>query len=461
MSDILIVDDEESYRKVLTLIFEAEGYSVDSVKSGQQALDYLQTNKCNLVISDVRMPDMNGIQLLRAVHEISPDIGIILMTAFGTIETAREAFKLGADDFVQKPFHNEELKVIVKRTLEKQAIIKENTAFRQAQSDHGSIGNIVGNSAKMQSLFQMMRKVAREDSTILITGESGTGKELFARAIHDISNRKDKPFVAINCGAMPENLLEAELFGFMKGTFTGANQNRTGLFESANRGSIFLDEIGEMSPVMQVKMLRVLQEQRIRPIGATNEISIDTRVIVATNRNIKQMVDEGTFRQDLFYRLSVIPLHIPPLRERRDDIPDLVNHFITKFCSKSGKKINMSEQAMNILHNRNWEGNVRELEHTIERAVALTGDGEEVLAEYCIEENQKESNGSFLLPKAGLHLPSFINNLEKNMVEEAMQRMMNNQTRAAEILQIPVHAFRHLLNKHNLHSNGSSHNKEM
>jgi transcriptional regulator with PAS, ATPase and Fis domain len=270
------------------------------------------------------------------------------------------------------------------------------------------------------------------------------------RAVHDLSNRAEKPFIPINCGAMPENLLEAELFGFLKGSFTGADRNRTGLFESANQGTIFLDEIGDMPLTMQIKMLRVLQEDKVRAIGSTVEVPIDTRVIAATHQDLRKMVEKNIFRQDLFYRLSVIPLVIPPLRERREDIPELVNHFINRFCRKSGKKVGLPRQTLQVLQNRDWIGNVRELENTMERAVALTGDGEEILPEYCTEESFGQPVPTFGLPTEGLHLPTFINNIEKDLVKEALQRGGGNQTRAAEILQIPVHAYRHLIGKHNL-----------
>ncbi len=450
MANLLIVDDEESYRLVLKVIFEAEGYAVHTASDGRAALKHLKTESCDVIVSDVRMPDMDGIALLKAARELYPDIGIILMTAFGTIDTAREAFKLGADDFIQKPFNNEELKLIVKRTLDKQALVNENRAFRRAQRTSGSIKNIVGHSQKMQDLYQLIEIVAKEQSTVLVTGESGTGKELVARAIHDLSDRAEKPFIPVNCGAMPENLLESELFGFIKGTFTGAANNRTGLFESADKGSIFLDEIGDMPLAMQVKILRVLQERRIRRVGAHDEIPVDTRVITATHCNIKQMVEDGSFRRDLYYRLSVIPLRVPPLRERREDIPDLANHFIKKFCARSGKDLVLSAKALEVLQNRPWHGNVRELEHTIERAVALTGDGGEIQPEHCADGDPAERARVVDLPEDGLHLPTHINNVEKDFVEEALRRTGGNQTRAAEILQIPVHALRHLLTKHKL-----------
>src|SRR5688500_7122416 len=276
MPTLLIVDDENGYREVLKKIFEAEGYSVSTATDGRSALTYLSSKQCDLIVSDVRMPDIDGIRLLKEAREANPDIGVVLMTAFGTIDTAREALKLGADDFIQKPFNNEELKMIVERSLERRAMLHENRALRTAQRKRGSTANIVGSSDAIRRLHEQISAVAREEATILITGESGSGKELVARAIHDLSDRAEKPFIPINCGALTETLLEAELFGFLKGSFTGATQSRAGMFESADKGSIFLDEIGDMSPAMQVKVLRVLQERKIRRIGAGTETAVDT-----------------------------------------------------------------------------------------------------------------------------------------------------------------------------------------
>ena len=450
MPTLLIVDDEAGYREVLKAIFEDDGYKVGTATDGRTALEFLAGNPCDLVLSDVRMPDIDGIELLRRARESDPDIGIVMMTAFGTMDTAREAFKLGADDFIQKPFNNDELRVIVKRTIEKQSIVSENRAFRTAQRKIGSLANMVGQSEKMLALFRMIETVARERSTILITGESGTGKELVARAIHELSDRADKPFIPINCGAMTDTLLESELFGFMKGAFTGAVASRPGMFESADKGTIFLDEVGDMSQSMQVKVLRVLQEQRVRRVGARDEIAVDARVITATNRDIEPMVEDGRFRQDLFYRVSVIPLHVPPLRERREDIPHLAQHFVRKFSTRSGKQVVLSDGALAALESRTWKGNVRELEHTIERAVALTMDGEPIIAQHCCENGASAPSRRAELPADGIHLPAYLNTLEKEYVEEALARCSGSQTRAAALLQIPVHSFRHLLEKHGL-----------
>src|SRR5688500_4491916 len=445
MSNLLIVDDEQSYRQLLSLIFEGEGHSIRAASNGAEAVELLNSEPADLVISDVRMPDMDGIEMLRTVRASLPDMGVVFMTAHASVEAAREAFKLGADDFVTKPFDVDELKLIVKKTLEKQVLSDENRAFKRAQRERGSIKNIVGNSAKMHAIFQMIETVAEVQSTILITGESGTGKELVARAIHDLSARAEKPFISINCGAFTETLLESELFGYVKGSFTGANTNRKGLFEAANRGTIFLDEIGEMSPAMQVKLLRVLQEKKVRPVGAHDELLIDARVIAATNRDLKQMSLDGGFREDLFYRVSVIPINLPPLRERRDDIPELTNHFIGKFCDQTGRSLTISPKAMQLLENYMWGGNVRELEHTIERAVALERGDEiqpERLPEHITNYNPERINAEFDLPATGLNLSAHLENLEKTYVLEALRKTAGNQTRAADLLQMQVRSLR-------------------
>ncbi len=455
MPNILIVDDEQSYRQLLSLVFESDGNKIRTAMNGRQALDLLQEEPADVIISDVKMPDMDGIELLRALRETQPDIGVILMTAFASVETAREAFKLGADDFITKPFDVEELKLIVRKTLEKQALIDENRAFKRAQRERGSVKNIVGTSAVMNAIYQMIETVAEVQSTVLITGESGTGKELVARAIHDLSPRAEKPFISINCGAFTETLLESELFGYMKGSFTGANSNRKGLFEAAHGGTIFLDEIGEMSPAMQVKLLRVLQERRVRPVGAHDEQAIDARVIAATNRDLKQMSDDGSFREDLFYRISVIPIHLPPLRERSGDIGELIDYFVKKFCDQASKDLTISPKAVNILENYAWHGNVRELEHTIERAVALERSNEiqpEQLPDHITNYNPQRINAEFDLPDTGINLTSHLDNLEKTYVVEALRKTAGNQTKAAELLQMQVRSLRHLLDKHSIRS---------
>lgn len=455
MSNLLIVDDEQSYRQLLSLVFQDEGHKIRVANNGREALIELKKEPADVIISDVRMPDMDGIDMLRELRETMPDVGVIFMTAHASVESAREAFKLGADDFIQKPFDVEELKLIVKKTLEKQELIDENRAFKRAQRERGSVKNIVGSSSKMQAIFQMIETVAAVQSTVLITGESGTGKELVARAIHDMSPRAEKPFISINCGAFTETLLESELFGYIKGSFTGANTNRKGLFEAAHKGTIFLDEIGEMSQAMQVKLLRVLQERRVRPVGAHDELEIDARVIAATNRDLKQMSQDGQFREDLFYRISVIPINLPPLRERPEDIPDLVQHFVEKFCDQTGRSMTVAPKTMQMLENYMWGGNVRELEHTIERAVALERGDEimpERLPEHITNYNPDRIKAEFDLPEDGLNLASHLENLEKTYVIEALKKTSGNQTKAADLLQMQVRSLRHLLDKHNIRS---------
>src|SRR2546423_1322867 len=425
MSNLLIVDDEPSMRQLLTLVFGREGHSVRASENGRQALAALRVEPADLIVSDVKMPDMDGISLLRAARDVQPDVAVIMMTAFATVETAREAFKLGADDFIQKPFDVEELKLIVAKALERQALVKENRAFRRAQRERGSLGNIIGRSDRMQAVYQMIETVAEVQSTVLVTGDSGTGKELVARAIHDLSPRAEKPFVSINCGAFTETLLESELFGYVKGSFTGANTNRKGLFEAANTGTVFLDEIGEMSPAMQVKLLRVLQERKLRPVGATEETVVDTRVIAATNRDLASMVKEGTFREDLYYRISVIPIELPSLRERAEDIRELSNHFVQKFCAPAGRTLTISESALRLLERYSWPGNVRELEHTIERAVALERTNSiepERLPEKISNYNPFRVTEAMEFPEEGINLTAHLDQLEKTYVLEALRR---------------------------------------
>jgi two-component system, NtrC family, response regulator PilR len=455
MAKLLIVDDEQGIRQLLTLVFERVGHSVRSAENGRRAVELLRAEAADLIISDVKMPDMDGIELLRAARELLPDVAVVMMTAFATVETAREAFKLGADDFVQKPFDVDELKLIATKALEKLDLVRENRAFKRAQHERGKLGNIIGRSERMQAVYQMIETVAEVQSTVLVTGESGTGKELVARAIHDLSPRAEKPFVSINCGAFTETLLESELFGYVKGSFTGATTNRKGLFEAAHKGTIFLDEIGEMSPAMQVKLLRVLQERKVRPVGAHEETEIDTRVIAATNRDLSAMVKDGSFREDLFYRISVIPIELPPLRERSEDIPELVEHFMRKFCAQTNRQLSVNEKALRLLESYLWPGNVRELEHTIERAVALERTDAiqpDRLPEQITNFNPARVAAALDLPEEGINIVAHLEQLEKTYVLEALRRTGGNQTRAAELLRLSVRSLRHLLDKHGIRS---------
>ena len=453
MANILIVDDEQGMRQLLTLVFSRAGHSVRAAENGRLALDLLRAETADLIISDVKMPDMGGIELLRAARGFLPDVAVVMMTAFATVDTAREAFKLGADDFIQKPFDVDELKLIVDKALERLALLQENRAFRRAQNQRGRLDQLIGRSPRMQAVYQMIETVAEVQSTVLITGESGTGKEMVARAIHNLSPRVDKPFMPINCGAFTETLLESELFGYVRGAFTGATANRKGLFEAADRGTIFLDEIGEMSPTMQVKLLRVLQERKVRPVGAHEETPFDTRVIAATNRDLAAMVKQGSFREDLFYRISVIPIELPPLREKREDIPELAEHFVQKFSAQTGRALAVSDKAMELLERYSWPGNVRELEHTIERAVALERTEAiqtERLPEHITNYNPTRIAAAFDLPDEGINLVAHLDQLEKTYILEALRRTGGNQTRAAQILHLSVRSLRHLLDKHGI-----------
>jgi two-component system, NtrC family, response regulator PilR len=458
MEKILVVDDERSMRELLDLVLKRAGYAVHTADNGTRALELVRQNLFDLIISDVKMPDINGIDLLERVREISPETMVIMITAFATVDSARRAFKLGAEDFVIKDsgFDVEELKVIVGKALEKKRLRQENKLLKGQLRQR--FDKIIGRSPQMQAVYQMIETVAATTSTVLITGESGTGKELVARAIHDSSNRSTAPFVSINCGAFTETLLESELFGYMKGSFTGAVSNRKGLFEAADGGTIFLDEIGETTPSMQVKLLRVLQERSIRRVGGIEEIPVDCRVVAATNRDLAQMVEDNTFRNDLYYRISVIPIEMPPLRSRAIDIPDLVRHFLDKYSASAGRaRLEISEEAVRYLESYDWPGNVRELENTIERAVALEPTE-------CVQPERmpdrilkfKPRNITDIdLPERGFDLEGYLAQLEKDYIIKALQRTGGNQTRAAEILSMSVRSLRHLLDKHKIRQTAS------
>src|SRR6202048_3266565 len=374
MGNILVCDDERSICEMLDIALRREGHKVETVNSGEAAKKKLEAALYDVVVTDIKMPNTNGIEVLRYAHQVSPDSAVILITAVDDYEAAVEAVKAGgATDYIRKsPGLVDEIKLAIKRALEKVNLSRQNFAFKRDAATRNSLDNIVGASPGMEQLKQTIRTVASTQSTILIYGESGTGKELVARAVHVCSPRASEPFVSINCGAFPETLLESELFGYVKGAFTGANQNRRGLFEVADQGTIFLDEIGEMTMPMQVKLLRVLQERTVRPVGGTSEIPVDVRVIAATNRDLDRQGTEGTFREDLYYRLNVIPIRVPGLRERREDVALLANHFLKKYAPGARKSIHGVEAAsLETLTGYDWPGNVRRLENTIERAVAL------------------------------------------------------------------------------------------
>ncbi|MBM4118529.1 sigma-54-dependent Fis family transcriptional regulator [bacterium] len=369
---ILLVDDEESMIRFLSIMLAKEGYEIRAVSSGKAALRELQNWRADLVISDIRMPEMDGIQLLTGIKAIDASIPVILLTAYASQETAIEAVNKGAFHYLIKQARNEEIKMVVRNALAMREVRSENVQLRRQLQDDSSLESIIGSSEAMQRIFGIVRKVAPTDSTILIGGESGTGKELIARAIHFMSGRADKPFVGVNCGALPENLLESELFGHVKGSFTGAIRDKEGLFKVAESGTIFLDEVGEGTPALQVKLLRALQEREFLPVGGTSPIKVDVRVLAATNRDLEAEVERGTFRPDLYYRLNVIPLTVPPLRDRREDIPLLVRHFLQRLAEKRNLPIKgVSKEAMELLCGYDWPGNVRELENVLERTVLL------------------------------------------------------------------------------------------
>src|SRR5512143_3615965 len=388
MSKILVVDDEQSLRDFLAIMLKKEGHDVVTAEDGTHAMNAVQSEIFDLVISDVKMPVIDGIGVLRSVKEISPETVVIMITAYATAETAVEAMKLGASDYIIKPFKVDELKLIINNSLEKRHLRKENILLKREIKSRAGFENFIGKSEAMQKVFTLIRQVAETNSTVLITGESGTGKELVAKAIHFNSPRKNGPFVTVNCGALPETLLESELFGYLKGAFTGATSNKQGLFEAADGGTIFLDEISATTPALQIKLLRVLQEREFMRVGGTAAIRVDVHIIAASNQDLRAEVTKGAFREDLYYRLNVIPIHLPPLRARREDIPSLIDFFLAKMSRKDGRREGdrvqekkMDADAMKALMSYQWPGNVRELENMIER-LAIIAPGETIRLEH-------------------------------------------------------------------------------
>lgn len=380
METILIVDDERNYLLVLEDLLVEEGYQVLTADSGQKGLEIVEEHELDAVITDMKMPGMDGLTLFEFIHERQPDLPVIMMTAYGTQEKALEAMKKGAFDYIFKPFENEQFKFTIRKALDHYHLVRQNRYLTKELHGRYQFDNIVGKSASMQRIFQLIEKVAPSKATILITGESGTGKELIARAIHFNSPRRDLPFVSVNCGALPENLLESELFGHEKGAFSGAVNQRKGRFELAHEGTLFLDEISEMSAPLQVKLLRVLQEMEFERVGSSQSMKVDVRVVAASNRNLKLEVAEGRFRSDLFYRLNVVHISLPALRDRTDDIPPLVNHFLAKYSEESGRApIAIHPETLRLLLDYPWPGNIRELENVIERAVILCTE-EQIMA---------------------------------------------------------------------------------
>jgi DNA-binding NtrC family response regulator len=449
MSRILVVDDEQSMREMLAIMLRKEGYEIVTADGRGQAAAVLGTETVHMVITDVKLRDGDGIEILRHVKAASPETIVIVMTAFGTTEIAIAARKLGAEAYVLKPFDVDELRIVVRDAFANSRLREENVVLKREVGQLHGFDHVVGTSAVMAALFEMVRAVAPTSSTILVTGESGTGKELVARAIHGLSGRAERPFVSINCGALPDTLLESELFGHVKGAFTDARQSKKGLFEAAHGGTLFLDEVGETSPPMQVKLLRALQERRIRRLGGTEETDVDVRVIAAANTPLEDLVQERRFREDLFYRLQVIPIRTPPLRERREDIRLLAEHFLQRFSRQMGKSVaRLTEEAIVSLERYGWPGNVRELENVIERAVALetsTAVGPERLPEALREPKRKESAP---LIGPGFSLDTHLKEVEAQLLEEALETAGGDRAGAARLLGVSPRSLRYLVQKH-------------
>ena len=456
---VLVVDDERSMRELLSIVLKREGYDVVLAESGRSALAALERAPFDLLISDIKMPDMSGVDVLRAAKRIDADILGIMITAFASTETAIEAMRLGACDYLSKPFDIDLLKMKVREKVEARELKQENLLLKRTLGLSHQFSNIIGRSESMLAVFKMIETIARTNSTILLTGESGTGKGLVAQAVHYHSLRRDKPMVSLNCGAMPEALLESEMFGHMRGAFTGADANKKGLLEAAEKGTVFLDEIGEMSPVMQVKLLRVLQERRFRRVGGLDEVSADIRVIAATNADLTRAVAEGRFREDLFYRINVIPIALPPLRERREDIPLLAEHFLLKYAEQMEKSIStIAHPAMDLLTKHDWPGNIRELENVIERAVALEPSPSiqpESLPPVVrrgagVKTVPATGRGSETLPEGGLDLEARVQEIERAYIAQALERENGVQVKAAELLGMSFRSFRYYVKKYNL-----------
>ena len=445
---ILVVDDEERMRNLLKKVLEKQGFSVNIASNGIEAMERVEDDPFDVIIADVRMPNMNGMELLKMVKEVRPRISMIIMTAFGSIDSAVEAMKHGAYDYITKPFKMSELSIIVKKAVQEKRLNEEVTSLREEVRGKYRFDNLIGKSEVMQDVFDLIRRVSRRSGTVLIYGRSGTGKELVAKAVHYNSPRKDNAFVTVNCSAIPETLLESELFGHVKGAFTGAIATRKGLFEEANGGTIFLDEISNISSATQVKLLRVLQEREVRRVGGTENIKIDIRLIAATNQYLEDTVKKGEFREDLFYRLNVIAINLPELKYRLDDIPLLANYFLKKYTQgENGEISSISKEAMNLLLNYDWPGNVRELENIIERAIAL-GNHEELLVED-LPENIRKSGKAFS-SKNNLPDDVTIKDLEREYIAKILRKTKGHKINAAKILGIDRRTLYRKMIKYNM-----------
>ncbi len=455
---ILIVDDEESIREFLEIMLKKEGYEVSTAEDGLKAKDLLSKRNFNMVISDLQMPNMTGIELLKHVRETYPETVFMLITAFGTTENAVEAMKMGAYDYLTKPFKIDEVRINIQNALRTSSLEVENRVLKKELTKEYSFQSLVGNSEVMHRIYDLVKRVSQAPTNVLVTGESGTGKEVVAKAIHYNGPLKERPFVTINCGAIPEQLMESEMFGHKKGSFTGAIADKSGLFEVADGGTLFLDEVGELPVQIQVKLLRAIQERVIRRVGATDDIKVEVRIIAATNRDLEKMVKDGTFRQDLFYRLNVINIKTPSLRERKDDIPLLANHFLRKYNDRLSKTINaISAEAMESLKKYDYPGNVRELENIIERTVALEG-GATILPESLppfvntLSGRKMASSNEIEIGPEGLELDKVVGQIEKELIVKAIHQAGGVKKKAAKLLHITFRSMRYRVEKYGLGS---------
>jgi DNA-binding NtrC family response regulator len=447
---ILVVDDDESLRRVTQVQLEQAGYTTTTAADGYEALTILQKSPPDLVITDLKMPGMSGLELLRRIRADYPEMLVVMLTAFGTIESAVEAMKAGAYDYITKPVHSDELELVAQRSLEHRRLVEENHTLRSSLDAKYGFENIIGRSDSLLYVLDLAARAAQTDATVLIHGETGTGKELLAKAVHYNSKRREKPFVTINCGAIPKDLLESELFGHVKGSFTGAVAHRRGKVESADGGTLFLDEIGEMPLELQVKLLRLIQQGEIEKVGAPTASTVDIRSIAATHRDLEAMIEDGTFREDLYYRLSVIPLELPPLRERLDDIPKLVQHFFSKTKKKHEREdLVLPLSVLPYFSNYRWPGNIRELENIVERLVVLT-PGKEItishLPAFLRREHPPIDMLNIELPAQGISLEA----IEKELILKALDKFKWNQTHAAKYLDISRKALMYRMEKHGI-----------
>ena len=449
-NSILVVDDEKSLRRILEVQLEQRGYTVTTAENGTDALGRLQTTHFGLIISDLRMPGLSGLDLLKEIRHVSPQSKVIILTAFGTVETAVEAMQSGAYHYVTKPVNFNELALVVERAFEHARLVQEVTALRESINERYGFENIVGRSGSLLAVLDIASRAARSSSTVLIEGETGTGKELLARAIHFAGPRRDRPFVAINCGAIPKDLLESELFGYRKGAFTGALDNKQGQVELANKGTLFLDEIGELPLNLQVKLLRLIQEGGMQKLGAVEPAKVDVRIVAATNRNLRQMTDDGEFREDLYYRLAVIPMTLPPVRERIDDIPELLRHFWRASVKKHGRDdLHFPEQLLPTFSHYHWPGNIRELENAVERIVVLSRGPEITMNDLPASLKTERSALDSLRLELPAH-PINLDNIEKELILRAAQRFQWNQTKTADYLGLTRKKLIYRMEKHGI-----------